>query len=93
MSTPRLYTRGEIAEKRVSYLADVELDVQVLQDLLVHVRRRVPKEGSVLFYRDEDVLYEVAFASMRAFERFKRVCIAAARSVDAAPDGARRFPQ
>jgi len=70
---PRLYTRGEIAEKRVSYLGDVDLDVQVLQDLPLHVRRRVLKEGSVLFCRDEEALYDVAFATMRAFERFKRV--------------------
>lgn len=70
---PRAYSRREIAEKRVSYLGDVDLDVQVLQGLPLHIRRRVLKEGSVLYCRDEDALYEVAFATVRAFERFRRV--------------------
>ena len=69
----RAYSRREMAEKRLSYLGDVDLDVQVLQALPLHIRRRVLKEGSVLFCRNEDALYEVAFATVRAFERFKRV--------------------
>jgi hypothetical protein len=32
----------------------------------------VLRDGRVLFCRDEDALYEVAFATIRAFERFRR---------------------
>ncbi len=48
------------------------LDVHVFQALPLYIRTRVLKEGKVLFCRDEDALYEVAFATIRAFERFKR---------------------
>jgi hypothetical protein len=51
-------------------LAEVE---QVFQSLPLAVRTRVLREGRVLFCRDEDALYEAAFATIRAFERFKRI--------------------
>jgi len=60
------------AEKRLDYLMEGDLDVQVFQDLPLYIRSRVMAEGHVLFCRDEDRLYEVAFATMRAFERFRR---------------------
>ena len=58
--------------KRLDYLAEVDLDVQVFQDLPLYIRPRVLAEGRVLYCRDEDRLYDVAFATMRAFGRFKR---------------------
>lgn len=65
-------SRRRRAEKRLDYLGEVDLDVQVFQDLPLYIRPRVLAEGRVLFCRDEDRLYDVAFAAMRAFERFKR---------------------
>lgn len=38
---PRVHSTLEIAEKNVSYLGDVDLDVQVFQALPLHIRRRV----------------------------------------------------
>ena len=66
----RSRTRG--AKKRLDYLGEVDLDLQVFQDLPLYIRPRVLAEGRVLFCRDEDRLYDVAFATIRAFERFKR---------------------
>jgi hypothetical protein len=60
------------AEKRLTYLGDVDLDVQVFQDLPLPIRSRVLRDGRILYCRDEDALYETAFATIRAFERFKR---------------------
>jgi hypothetical protein len=65
-------TREQLAEKRLEYLGDVDLDVQVFQSLPLYIRTRVLREGKVLFCRGEDALYQVAFATVRAFERFKR---------------------
>ena len=65
-------SRHDLAAKRVTYLGDVDLDVQVFQALPLYIRTRVLKEGRVLLCRDEDALYEVAFVTIRAFERFKR---------------------
>jgi hypothetical protein len=65
-------SRPQLTEKRLAYLGDVDLDVQVFQSLPLYIRTRVLRDGRVLFCRDEDALYEVAFATIRAFERFKR---------------------
>jgi hypothetical protein len=65
-------SRVQAQEKRMAYLGDVDLDVQVFQSLPLYIRTRVLRDGRVLFCRDEDALYEAAFATIRAFERFKR---------------------
>src|SRR5512139_3434520 len=69
-AAPRSRVRAE--EKRMAYLGDVDLDVQVFQSLPLYVRTRVLRDGRVLFCRDEDALYDAAFATIRAFERFER---------------------
>jgi hypothetical protein len=43
------------------------------QALPLYIRHRVLKEGQVLFVRDEDLLYEVAFRMVQAFEDFKPI--------------------
>ncbi len=60
-----------MAEKRLEYLAIADLDVVVFQQLPLHVRSRVLREGRVLFVRDEDALYDLAIRTARAFERFR----------------------
>jgi predicted nucleotidyltransferase len=55
----------------LSYASAVDLDVQVFQRLPLYVRRRVLKEGRVLFVRDEDALYDEAFRTVRAYESFR----------------------
>ena len=70
---PGTHAKREMDEKRLSYLGEIDLDVQVLQALPLHVAIRVLQEGRVLHCRDEDALYDVAFATIRAWERFRRV--------------------
>ena len=70
--TGAAHAPAQLFEKRMAYLGDVDLDVQVFQSLPLYIRSRVLREARVLFCRDEDALYEVAFATIRAFERFKR---------------------
>ena len=61
----------EASRKRLDYLAGGDLDVKVFQQLPLYIRSRVLKEGRVLFVRDEDRLYELAFRTVRAFEDFR----------------------
>lgn len=72
---PEIRDRERAAQKRLEYLAESpeNLDIQIFQLLPLYVRHRVLKEGQVLFSRDEDALYELAFATIRAFEDFKHV--------------------
>ncbi|OGL19552.1 MAG: hypothetical protein A3K12_17300 [Candidatus Rokubacteria bacterium RIFCSPLOWO2_12_FULL_71_19] len=63
----------ERAQKRLDYLAYSDLDVAVFQSLPLHIRSRVLKEGQVLFVRDEEALYDVAFRTARAWEGFRHI--------------------
>jgi len=70
-TTPR--TCASSAGKRLEYLAHVDLDVHIFQGLPLYIRRRVLKEGRILFVRDEDRLYEIAVRTAQAFEDFKHI--------------------
>ncbi len=69
--TPGRRTAAQMSAKRLDYLQEVDLDVQVFQQLPVYIRQRVLKEGRVLFARDEDRLYDLAFRTVQAFEDFR----------------------
>lgn len=56
---------------RMRYLKDNDLDIRIFQQLPLHIRRRVLKEGVVLFCRDLDGLYAMAYRTAQAFEDFK----------------------
>lgn len=62
-----------MVRKRLEYLTQVDLDVQIFQALPLYIRSRILKEGLVLFVRDEDLLYEVALRTAQAFEDFKPI--------------------
>ena len=59
------------SHKRLDYTGGGNLDVKVFQQLPLYIRSRILKEGRVLFVRDEDRLYELAFRTVRAFEDFR----------------------
>lgn len=60
-----------LSRKRLDYLAVGGLDIHLYQQLPIYIRRRVFKEGRVLFARNEEDLYEVAFRAAQAFEDFR----------------------
>jgi predicted nucleotidyltransferase len=70
-STP--YERAFLSHKRLEYLTYFNLDVHIFQALPLYIRSRVLKEGQVLFVRDEDLLYAIAFRTAQAFEDFKPI--------------------
>ena len=67
------YERTFLSRKRLEYLAQFDLDVQIFQALPLYIRTRILKEGQVLFVRDDDLLYEMAFRTAQAFEDFKPI--------------------
>lgn len=56
-----------------AYSGAFDVDLALYHELPLHVRRRVAREGKVLFVRDEDRLYEIAVQSAREFEDFKHI--------------------
>ncbi len=63
--------RDRARAARLRYLDLADLDLRAFQSLPLYVRRRVLKEGQVLLCKDEDLLYEVAYRTVQAFEDFK----------------------
>ena len=59
--------------KRLDYLSMADVDLVVFQQLPLHIRSRVLKEGRVLFVRDEDELYALAAHTARAWEAFRHI--------------------
>ena len=70
-SLPRTRSRVLRYHASGSHLAEGAGDIVIFQQLPLHVKSRVLKEGRVLFVRDEDALYAVAIRAARAFEGFR----------------------
>jgi uncharacterized protein len=70
---PKKYDPLVLSRKKLAYLQGDDLDVHVFQPLPLYIRHRVLKEGKVLFARDLDALYALAFRTAQEFEDFKPV--------------------
>lgn len=72
---PGRESKIEQTNVRLTYLGDSDerLGIHVFQQLPLYIRRRVLKEGKVLFCRDLDALYGIAFRTAQAFEDFKSI--------------------
>jgi uncharacterized protein len=67
------YSNIEMSKKKLSYFSKDEIDVQIFQQLPVYIRMQIIKEVEVLFCKDEDFLYELAFDTIKEFGFYKKV--------------------
>ena len=72
-SGPKPFELTSLSHKRLEYMKDNSLDARIFQQLPLYIRVRVLKEGRILFVRDENKLYELAFRTAQAFEDFKHI--------------------
>jgi len=84
MPRANLFEPAALNNKRLEYLKDFPLDMQIFQQLPLYVRRRVLREGEILFTRDESLLYELAFRTAQAFEDFRHIYYEYLREVESA---------
>ncbi|MGQ9719234.1 MAG: hypothetical protein ACUVWK_05295 [Nitrososphaerales archaeon] len=56
----------------VGVVDDEKVQVHIFQNLPIFMRIRVLKEGKILFCKDEGMLYEIAFKTIKEFEDFKK---------------------
>lgn len=72
MLKPKKFSLLYLSRKRLRYsIAFPSLDIQIFQQLPLPIKMQVLKEGKVIFCRDEDALYDLAFSTIREFELFK----------------------
>lgn len=69
------YTKNRMSEKHIIYagIAPEKVDISIFQQLPLYIRIRVLKEGKILFCKNEDLLYEFAFQTMKAFGDYKKL--------------------
>ena len=72
-SQPKPFELTSLSHKRLEYMKGDSLDVRIFQQLALYIRVRVLREGRILFVRDENQLYELAFRTAQAFEDFKHI--------------------
>ncbi len=70
---PESRDASALFEKKLGYLREGDVDVNIFSELPLYIRHRVLREGKVLFCKDEDLLYELAFRTARAFEDFRHI--------------------
>lgn len=68
------YSKIFLSKKKLKFIAEFgNLDIQIYQQLPVYIRQRILKEGKILFCKDEDELYNVAFETIQQYEDFKPI--------------------
>ena len=68
---PDRYSPLQLSAVRLEYLRDFDLDIQIFHQLPLYIRKRVLKEGKVLFCRDTDGLYDAALAFIREYADYE----------------------
>jgi predicted nucleotidyltransferase len=70
---PNGYKPLDLSEKKLEYLAAFDVDIQVFQQQPIYMKQRVLHDGKVLFCRDEDTLYQVAFDVIREYSDYEHI--------------------
>ena len=68
-----LYSSLQLSKIKLEYLQDFNLDVQIFQQLPLYIRKRVLRDGEVLYSRDMDSLYEVALSFISEYGDYEHV--------------------
>jgi len=69
------YSPLEMSRKKLKYasiLSD-KFDIKVFQQLPVYIRKRILKEGKIILSKNEPMLYEIAFSTIKEFEFYKKI--------------------
>ena len=66
------YSNLELSKKKIEY-SSFGFDVSVFQQLPVYIKIRILKEGKILLNRDEPLLYEIAFSTIKEFGFYKKI--------------------
>jgi hypothetical protein len=68
---PNSYSALDLSEKKLKYASRFTVHISIFEQMPLYIRKRVLQEGKILFCRDEDALYEVAFKTIRELVHFE----------------------
>lgn len=69
------YSDLEMTNKRLKYgkILSSKFDISVFQQLPLYIRKRVLKDGKIILCKNEELLYEIAFQTIKEFEYYKKI--------------------
>lgn len=69
------YSNIEMSRKRLKYssILPSKFDVQIFQQLPIYIRKRILKEGKIILSKNEPLLYEIAFATIKEFGLYEKI--------------------
>jgi len=67
------YNNLYMSHKRLKYLSQSDMDIQIYQQMPLYIKTRILKEGKILFVKNENLLYDIAIKTVKEFEDFKHI--------------------
>ncbi len=67
------YPAKYLSYKKLRYIKEFNLDIQIFQQLPIYIKKRVIKEGKVLFCREQDELYKIVFKMIEEYNDFEHI--------------------
>jgi len=66
------YNKAQLSKKKLKYASESEkYDIQIFQQLPIYIRKRILKDAKILYCKDEDMLYDLYFQTIKEFDDFK----------------------
>ncbi len=70
---PGMHSPLALSRKKLEYASRFSSHVSIFQQLPLYMKQRVLADGKVLYCRDMDMLYDVAFITIRQFGDFEHI--------------------
>ena len=69
------YSNLEMSKKKLTFQKEAHgyFDIQIFQQLPIYIRIRIIKEGEIVFCKNHDVLYDIAFSTIKEFGFYKKL--------------------
>jgi len=66
------YNKTYLSKRKFQYtLENEKYDIQIFQQLPIYIRKRILREAKILYCKDEDMLYDLYFQTIKEFDDFK----------------------
>lgn len=68
------YPNLVMSKKRLKYtsLSPSKFDIRIFQQLPLYIRKRILKDGKIILSNNEELLYDIAFSTIKEFEMYKK---------------------
>ncbi|MEK6901025.1 MAG: nucleotidyltransferase domain-containing protein [Nanoarchaeota archaeon] len=71
---PAEYSPQFLSSKKLQFTPEEEkYDVQIFQQLPLYIQKRILKEARILYCKNEDLLYDLYFLTIRDFEHYEHI--------------------